>query len=159
MAQKKIIQSQLEKLLELLSIKPEKLDLEIKKVDDSHEVHLELQIPEQLSGILIGFHGETLSALQFILSLIIHQQTKQWYRFYLNVNSYRDRRQEQLNQMAENAAKRALLSGDEIELPFLTPSERRLVHLALKDRLDIESLSKGEGRQRRLIVHPIKKEK
>jgi len=157
MVQEKIIQSQLEKLLELLSIKPEKLDLEIKKVDDSQEVHLKLQIPEELSGILIGFHGETLSALQLILSMIVHQQTEQWYRFYLNVNNYRDRRQEQLDQMAENAAKRALLSGDEIELPFLTPSERRLVHLALKDRLDVESLSKGEGRQRRLIVQPIKK--
>lgn len=115
-----------------------------------------ITVSDEESGLLIGYHGETLGAFQYLLGQIVNKGKESWTRVVVNINGYRDQREVQLLQMARNAADRASTSGDEIEMPYLTPAERRLIHLELTERTDVTSYSEGEGRSRRLIVAPKK---
>lgn len=131
-------------------------EISINKADDK-TLQINLTVPEENSGILIGYHGETLNVLQYLLAQMINKDGKEWLKVSLNLNNYRDQREAELKQMAQNAAQRALTTGDEIEMPYLTPAERRIIHLELASRADITSFSEGEDRSRRLVISPQKK--
>lgn len=140
------------KLLGLLGAPTEDI-----KVDYSEgEMMVHIRVAEEESGVLIGYHGETLGAFQYLLGQLANRGRDNWTRVMVNINGYRDQRETQLKQMATNAADRAIASGDEIEMPYLTPSERRIIHLELSNRKDISTFSEGEGRNRRLIIAPKK---
>ncbi|MBI5356361.1 KH domain-containing protein [Candidatus Collierbacteria bacterium] len=146
----KNIKKVLEKLLTLMGITDFTVEVEKKE----EEFVAAITVPQEESGILIGYHGETQSALQYLTGQIVNKGQEKWERIIVNVNGYRDQREAQLKQMANNAADRALASGNEIEMPFLTPSERRIIHMELSARSDITSFSEGEGRDRRLVIAP-----
>lgn len=138
------------KIFDLLEIKASGLEVEV--TDD--EAAVNVKVPEESSGLLIGYHGDTLSSIQYLLGQIVNKGKENWTRVVVNLNDYRQSREIQLKQMAQNAADRAVATGDEIEMPFLTPAERRTVHLELSSRPDIATYSEGEDRYRRLIVAP-----
>ena len=138
-------------LLGLLGIKPTEL-----KAKEGEEIVVNITVAEEESGLLIGYHGETLGALQYIAGQMINKGHDEWKRVVININGYRDQRELQLKQMAQNAADRAIATGNEIEMPYLTPAERRVIHLELTGRSDVTSFSEGEARSRRLIVAPKK---
>lgn len=115
---------------------------------------VQLQLSPADSGILIGYHAETLNHFQLILSLIVHQQLKSWYRLTVNINDYRQNREATLTEMAHNAAQRVRLTGQEVVMPYLDSFERRFIHLALSQEPDLETVSLGEGRDRRLVIRP-----
>lgn len=118
---------------------------------------LQFQIDTDEPGILIGFHGETLSAVEKILGLIVEKQIGVWKRVTVNVGDYRERREETLKNMALSAAQRVKFSGGEWIMPILSASERRLVHMALTDHPDVVTESVGEGSSRRLVIKPRSK--
>lgn len=120
--------------------------------DEQEEVRVQLESPE--AAALIGFHGETLQALQLIISFMAHQVLDQWVRVIVNVGDYRQKREEQLTRLAQNLAMKAKFSGEQQIIPNLSAAERRIVHLSLADRPDVETQSEGEGRQRQLIIKP-----
>ena len=126
--------------------------------EDDEQVVLEVKVPDEESGLIIGYHGETLGALQYLVGQIVNKGETVWKRVAININGYRDQRDLQLKQMAQNAADRAIATGDEIEMPYLTPAERRIIHMELTTRNDITGFSEGEGRDRRLIVAPKKQQ-
>lgn len=105
-------------------------------------------------GPLIGYHGDTLNALQLLLSLILTRKTGSWVRLSLNAGDWRERRGESLESMALRAADKALSTGSEVEMPPMSASDRRLVHLALKERPEVSSESSGDGAHRRVIIRP-----
>jgi spoIIIJ-associated protein len=111
-----------------------------------------VETPE--SGLLIGFHGETLSSFQLILGLMVYKKLGQWVKIVVEVGDYRAKRAEQLTAMAQAYANQAISSGQPVTLPPLPPSERRVIHIALQDRPDVETESTGEGNQRRVVVKP-----
>lgn len=125
-----------------------KIDVSLK--DDLYQVQLEADE----SGILIGYHGETIRALQRITSMIIYRQTEEWLRIVVNVGDYRQRRQEVLKKMALSAAQKARFSKEAQVLPPMSSAERRIVHLTLAEETDVETVSEGEGRNRAVVVHP-----
>ncbi len=130
-------------------------EVEIELQESAEEVVLQLTVPEDASGILIGYHGEKIDSLQLILSLIYNQDNQAAYKpVRLDINGYRQRRQQALNELSDHAADQAIQSGREIILPPLSSGERRLVHLHLSQRTDVTTYSEGEGRNRRLIVRP-----
>lgn len=142
-------------ILELLSIPKPKLSA---KVEDE-QIVIDINVPDEESGLIIGYHGETLMALQYLIGQIVNNKSSDetgWTRIVININGYRDQRELQLKQMAMNAADRAVATGDEIEMPYLTPAERRIIHMELTARKDVSSFSEGEGRDRRLIISPKK---
>lgn len=146
----KKIEKVLQELLGMMGI----TDFSVKVDKKDEEFIAAVTVPEEESGILIGYHGETQSALQYLTGQIVNKGEEKWDRIIVNINGYRDQREGQLKQMANNAADRALASGIEIEMPFLTPAERRIIHMELSSRSDISSYSEGDGRDRRLVIAP-----
>lgn len=140
------------RLLELLGIADATTTITVTPQDDGFTVQLQLSPAD--SGILIGYHAETLNHFQLILSLIVHQQLKNWHRLTVNINDYRQNREATLTEMAHNAAQRVRLTGQEVVMPYLDSFERRFIHLALSQEPDLETVSLGEGRDRRLVIRP-----
>lgn len=106
------------------------------------------------SGLLIGYHGETLSSFQLLLGLVVFKKLGEWVRVVVEVGDYRAKREQQLIEMAESYANQVVATGQAMTLPYLPPIERRVIHLALQDRSDVETVSEGEGDQRRIVVKP-----
>ncbi len=142
------------KFFDLLGVKVTGLEVDAA----ADEAVVNVKVPEEDSGLLIGYHGDTLTSIQYLLGQIVNKGRENWTRVVVNLNDYRQSRELQLKQMAQNAADRAVATGDEIEMPYLTPAERRIVHLELSSRSDITTYSEGEDRYRRLIVAPKPKE-
>jgi len=113
-----------------------------------------LQIESPEAAFLIGFHGETLQALQLILSFVAHKVLGEWVKVSVNVGDYRQKREEQLRRLAQNLAMKVKFSGEAQSIPNLTAAERRIIHLALADHPEVISESEGEGRQRVLTIKP-----
>ncbi|MCX6791596.1 MAG: KH domain-containing protein [Candidatus Gottesmanbacteria bacterium] len=121
-------------------------------VDETGAFRVHIETEE--TGLLIGFHGKTLESFQIILGLLVSKELAQWVKVYVNVGDYREKREEALMLMAQHAAQRALAAGRPIELPHLSASERRVIHLTLAGDERVETESVGEGNSRTLLVKP-----
>ena len=141
----KLVQENAEELLKQMMIQA------TVKVSEKEEV-FNVQIETEETGILIGFHGETLISFQLILSLIVYKKLGSWLKTIVNVGDWRERRDEVLKQMALATAERVVSSGEAIALPGLSSFERRSVHLILADHPQVETVSEGEGIERKLII-------
>jgi spoIIIJ-associated protein len=105
-------------------------------------------------SLLIGYHGENLSAMQLLLSQHLHFAFDEWLNLSLNVNDYRERRQFTLHSLADTAVSRVLATGQPHSLPPMPASERRIIHLYLADHPRVSSSSQGAGKNRSIIVSP-----
>lgn len=123
-------------------------------IDDEEGPEYQVSLEGEDLGVLIGYHGETLNGLQLILSLVIGKKLGEWVRVTLDAGEWRQRRFETLRVMADKAAERAVAYKEVVELPEMSSSDRRLVHIALKGRTDITSESQGEEGFRRVVIRP-----
>lgn len=128
------------------------IDSKVSVTETDGVFNVNIETPE--SGLLIGFHGETLSSFQLILGLMTYKKLGQWTKIVVEVGDYRAKRAEQLTAMAKAYAEQVLASGQPVTLPPLPPSERRIIHLVLQDNPQLETSSEGEGNQRRVVVKP-----
>lgn len=122
---------------------------------DDEEEPVQLNIRSDDPGtlsLLIGRRGETLSALQLLVSLIVSKQTGSRERILVDAESYRLRREHNLRSMAERIAQQVRRSGHPVTLEAMPPNERRIIHMALSETTDIATESTGEGDQRRVVV-------
>jgi len=103
-------------------------------------------------GLLIGRRGETLSALQLLVSLIVGHRTKHRMRIIIDAENYRERREENLRSLALRVAQQVRNYRRSIALEAMPPHERRIVHIALADSKDISTESIGEGDARRVVI-------
>jgi spoIIIJ-associated protein len=134
------------RLTGLLGVEVEVRTVEV--IDRSYVVRLE----SAESRLLIGNKGETLRALQYILGSLIRSELESGHRVTVDVGDYLVRQEERLRKEAQEAADRVLSGADEARLRPMNPAERRLVHLALQDHPEVETISAGEGRDRAVIV-------
>lgn len=105
-------------------------------------------------AVLIGKHGNTLSALQQTLNTYIAKHIGFRYSLFVDIDGYRAKRKETVASIAKKAAKRATESQRDAELKPMNAYERRLVHIALKDNECVETFSCGEDPYRYVVVHP-----
>lgn len=117
----------------------------------SEDVYL-VNVETEDSGLLIGYHGETLSSFQLMLGQIVAKRTGEWIRIVVEVGDYRAKREEQLKQMALSYAEQVIATGEPLTLPPMPPIERRVVHMALQDHPEVMTESEGEGNMRHLVV-------
>jgi spoIIIJ-associated protein len=117
---------------------------------DLYQVLLQTPTP----ALIIGYHGETLSALQLILGQHLHVATDSWLNLSVNVNDYRERRETTLTALADTAVSRVLATGQPHSLPPMPANERRIVHLHLADNSQVSTASDGVGRTRCVIISP-----
>lgn len=105
-------------------------------------------------GILIGRRGEKLASLQHIVNLIVAKREGQWTRVAVDVENYRGRREEQLREVADRAAKRVIQSGKIIQLEAMPAVERRIIHMILAENPKIRTQSVGVEPSRRVVILP-----
>jgi len=105
-------------------------------------------------GILIGRRGETLNAIQYLVRLYANRHLHYWPRIEIDVEGYKQRRIVSLQKLAHTMADRAARSGKTVVLEAMPARERRLIHLALRDRDDVYTESVGEGENRKVTIVP-----
>jgi spoIIIJ-associated protein len=105
-------------------------------------------------GSLIGRRGEKLASLQHIVNLIVGRRAGQHHRIAIDVENYRGRREEQLRDVADRAAKRVIQTGKIIQLEAMPAIERRVVHMALLENGKVRTQSVGVEPNRRIVVLP-----
>ena len=106
------------------------------------------------SGLLIGRRGNTLHSLQFIVQSIVRQQYDEDVRVALDVEQYRQRREDSLREMADRVADRVAQTGRSITLEPMAPADRRVIHLYLGEREGIRTESVGYGDARKVQIIP-----
>ena len=120
------------------------------KDQDIYQVSLKTDTP----ALLIGYHGETLAALQLIIGLHLHVHSDQWLNLSLNVNDYRQRRETSLHSLADSTVEQVIATSQPHMLPPLPANERRIVHLHLSNHPQVTTSSQGIGRSRSVVISP-----
>ena len=105
-------------------------------------------------GILIGRRGETLNSLQYLVNLAVNKRRHEHARLVLDVEGYREGREETLTALARKMAEKAVRSGRRVELEPMNPHERRVVHIALQEDKRVDTVSHGEEPYRRVVINP-----
>jgi spoIIIJ-associated protein len=105
-------------------------------------------------GILIGYRGETLDALQYLLSLIVNRENKdaEYKKVVLDTENYRQKREETLIRLANRLAYKARRYNKSITLEPMNPYERRIIHSALQDHPDVATHSEGDEPYRKIVI-------
>jgi spoIIIJ-associated protein len=109
-------------------------------------------------GVLIGWRGETLRALQTMTNLLASRRLGPDRRVIVDVERYRQRRENTVREIAYRAARQVKVTGDPITLDAMQPFERRAIHLALESDPDVTTISIGEEPDRRVVVGPRRRE-
>lgn len=127
-------------------------------VRSSNEESIVVDVSGRDLGMLIGWRGETLRALQTITNLIVSRRIGPDRRVIVDVERYRQRREHTVREIAFRAARQVKATGDPITLDAMQAFERRAIHLALEDDPDVSTSSIGEEPDRRVVVGPRKAE-
>jgi spoIIIJ-associated protein len=120
--------------------------------DGRRNIHVDIR-GNDLS-VLIGRRSETLSAFQYVASLIVGKQTEQFIQLIVDVEGYRDRREKQLIQMAKRMADQVSKTGRRQTLEPMPSSERRVIHIALRENPAVKTESTGEEPYRKVVILP-----
>jgi spoIIIJ-associated protein len=148
----------------LLSQAREILEQLLLKMDESGKVsgrqeddRIILNIETVDAGLLIGKQGQTLEALQYLLTKILAQKSRRKVRVIIDVESYRARHEEALVHLALKNGDKVKRSGKPVTLNPMNPHDRRIVHLTLQGDKELKTMSRGEGLYKKVIIYPAKK--
>jgi len=122
-------------------------------VDGEGQITLDVSSDSDL-GTVIGRDGDTLNALQLLVSVIVSRRHGPHSRVVVDAENYRARRAESLQARAIELAQRVKATGREALLESLHAYERRIIHLTLADHPDVYTYSEGEGDARVLVISP-----
>ena len=148
------IREYLESLFKAMDIQTE---IQIEFDETENVLSINLEGPEM--GILIGKRGQTLDALQYIISLAVNKKSESYIRVKLDTENYRARRKETLENLAKNIAFKVKRSKRTFALEPMNPYERRIIHATLQNDKYVSTRSEGEEPYRKVIVYLKKKEK
>lgn len=137
----------LEALFKAMDIQTE---IEIDFDEENNNMNISLEGPEM--GILIGKRGQTLDALQYLISLYVNKESESYIRLKLDTENYRARRKDTLENLAKNIAFKVKRSRRSITLEPMNPYERRIIHSALQHDKFVETHSEGEEPFRKVVV-------
>ena len=124
-------------------------DIDIKEENDIIKINLS----GAKMGLVIGYRGETLDSLQYLVSLVVNKNHENPYkRVVLDAENYRHKREETLIKVAQKTAYKVKKSGRPYKLEPMNPYERRVIHSALQEYTDINTYSEGEEPFRRIVI-------
>jgi len=122
--------------------------VEVEEADGAFKVHLD----GSENALIIGKHGNTLSSLELILSLIVARKTGEFRRIIIEVGGWRQEREDYLKDLAERLHSEVIDTGSDKTVRGLKPWERRVIHMYLSEMGDVETVSEGEDRDRVLVI-------
>ena len=126
------------------------LEAEIESQIINGSVHL--TVSSDNPGILIGKHGQTLNAVEYLLNCILNRSSLVKKKVFVDAEGYRERREQMLMDLAYRAAAKVKQTHQEIVLDPMPPRDRRIIHVTLQSDEDIRTYSRGEGMMRRVAV-------
>ena len=128
------------------------LDARVDAYDAGEVVAVDVALEE--TGLFIGQKGETIDAIQYLTNVAVYKDREFVKKIVVDSEGYRQRRIEALEGMAHRAARRATRDKRVVELAPMNSSERRVVHLYLKENDDVATHSEGSGEHRKVVVSP-----
>jgi len=146
----KIISEKIKEVLEKMTFQ----EVEIEVSQNAEEASV-FNIKTEESSFLIGQYGVNLQALQHIVRMVCKNSVPERTNFVLDINSYRQEKNNSIETMAREAALEAIQEKKDVVLRPMTPYERRIVHLELSQNLQIKTESIGEGEGRRIVIKPL----
>ena len=123
---------------------------DIEKYEDDESILLKVTGKE--SGIIIGRRGETLDALQYLTSLVVNKQSDDYKRVTIDIENYRQKREETLVKLADRLAERVVRYRRSVTLEPMNPYERRIIHSTLQNNRMVETHSVGEEPNRKVVI-------
>lgn len=127
-------------------------DVKISVREDDELIFLNIRCHD--GGIMIGKNGHTLDSLQYLVSRIVHKGAAKGKKITLDIEGYRRKRERSLRELAARMGKKAKELHKPVSLEPMSPRDRRIVHLALRDDRDLITKSTGEGKDRRVVIYP-----
>jgi spoIIIJ-associated protein len=131
----------------------EKATVSVQREDD----RISLRIETADAGLLIGKQGQTLDALQYLLTKMLAKRSHRKVRVAIDVEAYRARHHEALAHLAQKYGDKVKKSGRPITLNPMNPYDRRIVHLTLQADKDLKTSSRGDGLYKKVVISPAKK--
>lgn len=141
----------LDSIIKAMSL--EGIAIEIEPNEENGGVTLNLK-GENL-GAVIGRRGETLAALQYLVSLAANNSGEEYFRVAINIGNYREKREGSLENLAKKTALRSIKIGRNLALDPMNPYERRIVHTAVQEIEGATSWSIDEGPKRHVVIGPV----
>ncbi|MCF0154396.1 MAG: protein jag [Veillonella sp.] len=128
-----------------------KLDVTIDVTTSAKSITYSIHGPDNM-GALIGKHGQTLDAIQYLVEMVANQHYRTHFRILVDIEDYRQRRAETLRQLAKRLAHKARYNREPVRLEPMSAIERKVVHLALAKEKDIVTESKGQEPYRYVVI-------
>ena len=128
------------------------MDVEIDVRYDEAEQTMDIELSGDDMGILIGKRGQTLDSLQYLTSLVVNKNADEYIRVKLDIENYRERRRETLENFARNIARKVKRTRKAVELEPMNPYERRIIHSVLQNDRYVVTRSEGEEPYRFVVV-------
>ena len=128
------------------------IEVEISKEFNEENNELEINLAGPKMGLLIGKRGQTLDALQYLISLVLNKNSDEYIKVKLDTENYRERRKETIENLAKNVAKKVKKSGRPAFLEPMNPYERRIIHATLQNDKYVDTHSEGDEPRRKVVV-------
>ena len=124
--------------------------------DDVEEGSIVFELEGDDAGLIIGRRGETLASIEYLVRLIASKSLGRRANVIIDVEDYKFRRRSKLKSVAEKSASKVEQTGKSISLEPMSPSDRRIIHMALVDYKNVKTQSRGEGVNRKVVIIPVK---
>jgi spoIIIJ-associated protein len=123
--------------------------------DDVEEGSIVFELEGDDAGLVIGRRGETLASIEYLVRLIASKSLGRRANVIIDVEDYKFRRRSKLKSVAEKSASKVEKTGKRISLEPMSPSDRRIIHMALVDYKNVKTQSRGEGVNRKVVIIPV----
>lgn len=140
------IKDVLSTILKFMGMKPYEIHI---KQEGNYPI---FEISCEYEGLLIGHHGKTIESIQYLLNKIINPKEKDKTKFFIDIGGYLNKHKENLKKTTDIAVKKVKEKNEDISLPPMNAYDRRIIHLYLKDSLDVSTCSQGEGNLRHVVI-------
>ena len=148
-----LVEETISKLLSLMKLQAQ-VSAHYEESDREGRQTIHVDVRGDDLSILIGRRSETLNAVQYVASLMVGKEVQQWVQLVIDVEGYRSRRERQLRQMARRMAEQVIKTGRRQVLEPMSSSERRIIHLELRDHPAVFTESTGEEPHRKVCIIP-----
>ena len=128
------------------------LEKEVSYKIDVQEFNINIELLGEKLNYLIGYRGETINALQTIITAIANKNASAKIRVFLDVAGYKDKRVKTLEELAEKISKTVIKTGKSIALEPMTAYERKIIHSKLQSNEKVTTYSKGEEPYRKIVI-------
>ncbi|AUG59114.1 RNA-binding cell elongation regulator Jag/EloR [Acetivibrio saccincola] len=147
-----IKESMADKAKEFLMEVFQKMDVDADVLTQEDKESVTIKITGDNIGILIGRRGETLDSLQYLTSLVVNKNKQNYKRVIIDIENYRQKREETLIKLANKLAERVVKYKKSITLEPMNPYERRIIHSSLQNHKYVETHSIGDEPNRKVMI-------